>query len=144
MFAIMSISGRATKLILIVCLAVFQAQVLAAPLLGCGHDTGVVDASMPVACPFHEGETDRPPADKASGTSGMPGGSLDGLEPLLDCTKCALHCTLGAYAGFAADLVPQALPSAARPSALPGRHFYRFSPEADIRPPIHALLSSRA
>ncbi len=122
----MCISRRTAKLILGLCLLVFQAQVLAAVLLGCRHGQSVGEAVVQAVCPFHQTNAEKP--------------DDGGQARLLDCTKCALHCAIGAVAPFAAELVAPAVVIPGRPAALPGRHFYRFIPEADFRPPISRLL----
>jgi hypothetical protein len=122
----MWIPRRTVKLVLTLCLLVFQVQVLAAGLLGCRHVQGVGSIAVQAGCPFHRAE---------AGTQGA-----GGHDRMLDCTKCALHCAIGAVAPFAVDLASTVVLTPDRPFSAPGRHFYRFTPEADFRPPISRLL----
>lgn len=121
----MIISRRTARIVLTLCLLVFQLQALASVTLGCRH---VQDGGADVAstgCPFHQAG------------SGMDDGGQP--ERLLDCHNCALHCALGGPANLAAPMLPTPLPirSSAEPS--PERYFYRFVPDFFSEPPIGRL-----
>jgi hypothetical protein len=123
----MSISCPAVKRLLVLCLLVFQAQVLASGLLGCRHAGAPAAGEVEAGCPFHHvGHTT--PADKSA------------PAPPLDCAKCALQIAMGAAAPMTSSPVPVLMPIPARLAPGPHAHFYRFTPEADFRPPIDRLL----
>lgn len=132
----------------------FQCQVFAASALGCLHANAGAEiaagntSAMLDSCPHHAVR------GAAAGTLSAPGTTVNGqsfaalVSPysaggdqaapgdLLDCAKCALSCSVGHYdRGPDAHVLPALMVAAASP-ALPIRHFYRYSPDSFLRPPI--------
>jgi hypothetical protein len=117
-------STRGTaSLAVVLCLLLMQAQLFAASTLGCRHL--IEGAPVTAACAYHSGKT-QAPGEAAEAT-------------VLDCQKCALHCAIGACAKPSAAAVAEVRRSQPDPEPHPGRHFYRYAPEAAFRPPIRHL-----
>jgi hypothetical protein len=108
------------RLFAVLCLLLFQLQVLAAATLGCAHEASGLPA--PTACPH------------------SLGGAADSGDDLAtadtECQKCNLNlCAAGWH------LLPGQAPllpafEDAQPAPLPGEHYYLFSPDGLLKPPI--------
>jgi len=122
----MRISRAMVRVVVLLTLMVLQAQVLASLILGCRHgiDGGTL-GQVAAACPMH------------LAVSGETGGAQDGA--LLDCHKCALHSGAAAPALPAPSSMAPPMLAQGLPGAVSERHFYRFSPESPLRPPITAI-----
>ena len=119
----MRISRGAARILLTLCLLVLQAQLLAASALGCGHLTDQAPGDLATsACPFHPGVGDQT-GDQESGR-------------LLGCQKCALHCAIGVHVSVTATLDLPGAPVRSAMEITHHRHFYSFSPDAFLKPPI--------
>jgi len=118
----MKLSRTTAKIVALLCLLLFQAQLYASVSLGCRHtDEAVADASTS-ACPFHRalaGEDD-----------------TGGLDKALDCQKCALYLAVGGPLQISASASISVPPMRAVTEPSPGRHFYHFIPDPFSRPPI--------
>ena len=119
----MKISRRAALVLLTLCLLVLQAQLFAASVLGCGHlaDEASGEGSQS-SCPFHQVGEDQS-GDQES-------------ERLLGCQKCALHCAIGVHAPFSAALDLPGMPVQSALELTCHRHFYSFTPDSFLKPPI--------
>jgi hypothetical protein len=147
------------------CLMLFQCQVFAASALGCLHVNaapngaadGVANGGRTAyqVCPHHAragvaaepGAPDQPAAQPFSAaTLAWSGAVADGVAgqaasgDLLDCAKCALNCSVSHYDRAPAGHALPPPPAAGAAPALPIRHFYRYSPESFLRPPIPAAV----
>jgi hypothetical protein len=111
------------KVFLLLGLVVFQAQAFASDALRCRHALDADSGAATTGCPFHA---------PASGS-----GSL--AEDPLDCHKCALH--LGVLCPLQVPAAPVVTLMPIRPvtESVPATHFYRFTPESPLRPPIAPL-----
>ena len=116
--------SNGVRLLIGLCLILFQVQVLASVFLGCRHAVDAGADSSVAACPMHHAAGD------AAGLGGAD------AQRLLDCHKCALHCALGGPAHVAPLVSLAAVPAASLPSPLAQGHFYRYSPESSFKPPI--------
>jgi hypothetical protein len=136
------------------CLMLFQCQVFAASALGCLHANACAEiaagstSAIVDSCPHHAVRGAAGGTLSAPGTmNGQPSaalvsphsaGGVDQADPgdLLDCAKCALSCSVSHYdRGPDVHALPALLVAAASPG-LPIRHFYRYSPDSFLRPPI--------
>ena len=117
------------RLIVPLCLFLFQVQLFAASTLGCLHSSA---APVSGGCPFHvPADSDQVVTDSASAEP-MPAGA-----DLLDCPKCALNLGLH-YAAAVPVVTIASTPQHAEAQSLPGLHFYRFTPKRFKKPPIPA------
>lgn len=116
-----------SRLLVLLVLLMVQVQLYAASTLGCRHGGEPAATQANVAgCPMHRAAAADPAADQP--------------DRPFDCQKCALHCGVAAQALPApAAILPQDL-APERPMLLSERHFYRFSPESPLRPPIAIAL----
>jgi len=126
------------RLIVALCLVLFQVQLLAASTLGCRHDNR---AAVSDGCPFHvPAQADRVAADAATldvTSSVVTVVTMPADADLLDCPKCALN--LGLHYAVAVPVVTIASPPQhANGQPSPELHFYRFSPKQTKKPPIPA------
>jgi hypothetical protein len=121
----MRISPRTARAVLLLTLLVLQVQVLASVALGCRHAAdGGLDPVAGAVCPMH-------------GVAGqVPSPDDPPPEPLLDCQKCALHCAVAVYPLANASPMLPPVEGAGDPAARPEGHFYRFTPESFLKPPI--------
>jgi hypothetical protein len=120
---------KLARAVALICLLLLQVQAFAAATLNCRHageqqsdySGGVVATACPYGTHLSNGSPD----------AGEPTGS-----PLGECQKCSLGlCLLGGLALIGGD----ASPFVHRPptfAPVPGRHFYRFSPDQWVKPPI--------
>ena len=119
------------RLIVALCLALFQVQLFAASTLGCLHDS---DVALSGGCPFHV-------SIAADGAQVAAGAETKSAKPvpadadLLDCPKCALNLGLH-YAASVPVMTVVPTPSHAQAQPLPALHFYRFTPKQIKKPPI--------
>lgn len=100
---------------------IMQMQLWASETLGCRLEACSIQGD-PLACPLHQ----------AIGAQPAP----TNPNCLLDCQRCALLCVAAVPALLAAtpDLpYPDAMQT---PDPTPGRHFYRYTPDSPLRPPI--------
>jgi hypothetical protein len=123
------------RLIVALCLVLFQVQLFAASTLGCLHDSA---AAVSGGCPFHipadRDQVATADAAAAVATSVTP---MPADADLLDCPKCALN--LGLHYAVAVPVVSIAsTPQHAEAQSLPELHFYRFTPKRFKKPPIAA------
>lgn len=131
-FRPMLIPRKAAQTVLLLCLIVFQAQLLAASLLGCRHMTSLDSAGIETGCPLHL-------AEAVQDANGVPV-ATDSSAEVFDCPKCALQFAVGVYAAFTTAVGLTVPIEPGQPEAVPQRHFYRFTPESHSRPPIAHLL----
>jgi hypothetical protein len=114
------------RLFATLCLLLFQLQVFAAGTLTCVH-AGQHDMAT-AGCPHA-------PGGGAPGTA-APAGDNEGDRAITPCQKCNLNlCAAGWHLlpGQPMALSPM---DAVIPAPLPGRHFYLFSPDGLLKPPI--------
>jgi hypothetical protein len=124
---------RHQRLIVALCLALFQVQLFAASTLGCLHDSA---APVSGGCPFHVSAASDPVAAvnaKAAFTASAAPMPAD--ADLLDCPKCALNLGLH-YAAAVPLVIIASTHHQAEAQSLPGLHFYRFTPKRLKKPPI--------
>jgi len=117
----MRLRRQLTKLIVLLCLLLLQVQVWASVSLPCLHAPSTPDA-VSTACPMH----------------GFGGSSneVDSRANLYDCYRCVIGSCLSVVHGAQASAVPLRILMRGIVAAVPPKHFYRFSPEAVLRPPI--------
>jgi hypothetical protein len=118
------------RLLLALCLLLFQGQLLAVSSLGCLHDGGRGNGS-PGDCPLHGGLAD------GGAAAAQSGNGSSGDDGPLDCPKCVLSLGLGHLVQPAVPTLSAPLPARGN-APLPARHFYRFTPDPFFRPPIAA------
>lgn len=124
---------RRHRLIVALCLTLFQVQLFAASTLGCLNATA---AGTATGCPFHTLAGGKQTSAEDSAASALPSAvpPSAAADPL-DCPKCALKLGLHCAATVPVlSLIPSLRPADAHP--LPARHFYRFSPKQPEKPPI--------
>jgi hypothetical protein len=115
-----------TRFLVLLILLLVQVQLYAAATLGCRHGSEPAAQASVAVCPMHRASAADPPADQP--------------DRPFDCQKCALHCGVAAQSLPApAAVLPQDL-APERPMLISERHFYRFSPESPLRPPIAIAL----
>jgi hypothetical protein len=119
---------KSRRLILVFVLVLFQIQVLAAATLGCLHGDG--SDGLSGVCPNHLPAHAYVQAQPGVGETGDASGALD-------CIKCALSLGLHAMPG-AAPVLPVLAPRSPAVATQPC-HFYRLSPDFQLRPPISSF-----
>ena len=120
---------RHKRFIALLCLLLFQLQVFAASTLGCAHN----DAGAGAVHCMHGVLADDAPADHAQHVD--QAGDATGAP----CQKCSLgHCAAGWH--LLADALEPSLPRYA-PVQTAGSacHFYHFTPDGWLKPPIRLL-----
>jgi len=120
----MGVARRKGRLLVALCLVVFQVQLVAAATLGCRHFPE--PASSTEACPYHRTAGDRTANPES--------------ERLLDCQKCALHCAIGVQGLVPAGLELADAPLPAPPEAQAQPSFASLAPDLFLKPPISTLL----
>ena len=126
-FSRMILSRRIARILLTLCLLLVQAQLFASSVLGCRHAEDYRDGGdATTSCPFHLTAPD-------TATDQVP-------EPMSDCQKCALHCAFGVQGPMAAVVGLSAVPLRAAVEVALRGHFYHFSPDRFLKPPIFHLL----
>jgi len=114
------------RLFAALCLLLFQLQVFAAGTLGCAHSGKDHKASS--GCPHAL-------AGGGGAFAAMDAGdTLD--DPAAPCQKCNLSLCAAGWHLLPGEAVVLPPAGAAITAALPGRHFYLFSPDGLSRPPI--------
>jgi len=136
------VAHRRARVLLALCLLLFQLQLFAASALGCRHagDAAVAGAGDGTVsgCPHHA-PSGSDPADSVDGGPGDAGdpAASPGTDPdtsLTDCAKCALHLGLShAMASAGTADLPHLRPGRSDP--LSPRHFYQFTPDPLQKPP---------
>lgn len=117
----MRLRPQATELIVFLCLLLLQAQVCASFSLPCLHapsNPGVESSG----CPMHG--------------FGNPIAGAESQSNLYDCHRCVVGSCLGVVHGAQVSPTPLLVLRRISVAAVPGKHFYRFAPEAFFRPPI--------
>lgn len=112
---------RSTRILVTLCLLIMQVQVWASETLGCRLEARLLSGDS-TACPLHQAIGSQPTQTNPS--------------CLLDCQRCALLCLAGVPALLASAPVLPRLDSVQIADPTPGRHFYRFTPDSPLRPPI--------
>jgi hypothetical protein len=114
------------RLLAALCLLLFQLQVFAAGTLGCVHDA---DGQPPaLGCGHMLGGVD------AAGPSSESGDGLDLSSA--DCQKCNLSLCAAGWHLLAGQTLTFPAVEVAAPTPLPSRHFYLYSPDGLLKPPI--------
>jgi len=118
----MSSRHTTSRVILALCLVLFQVQILAASSLGCRHER----SAPPVHCAHHLGVAGATTVDQAQGA------------PPLGCIKCDLVDVLQPAAAPGMSLA--SIPYRSAASTRVPLHFYRHCPEPSLRPPIRSCV----
>ena len=109
------------RLIVFLCLLLLQVQVWASVSLPCLHapSNPGVEKSL---CPMH----------------GIGGSSTEAesRSNLYDCHRCVIGSCLGVVHGAQVTPAPLGVLRRVIAAVVPPKHFYHFSPEAILRPPI--------
>lgn len=112
--------ARFARIVLLLGLIVFQAQVFASAALGCQHAPGGDAEPAASGCPYHA------PESGTDDTAAVP----------LDCHKCVLYLGVGAPVQPPAVTTLAQVPFHPVTGTVPAIHFYRFAPGSPLRPPI--------
>lgn len=120
---------RLTRVIALLCLLMLQVQAYAAGSLACRHSGEAQAESVAIGhktgCPHGPHLTD-----------GGAAGAAQAETAVGDCQKCSLGLCLFGGLGL---IVPHATSIAHAPPTfgpVPSRHFYSFSPDRWVKPPI--------
>jgi hypothetical protein len=113
-----------SRVIALGCVLLLQWQAVAASVIDCVHDGAPAGAEIAAAgCPHT-------PGSAGAGSTDDPPTGHD------ECPACGLNlCALGAMALLAPGPAMAPAPAAV-PAASPETHFYAFSPERWLKPPI--------
>ncbi|MGB5735801.1 MAG: hypothetical protein WBM40_15305 [Thiohalocapsa sp.] len=120
------------RLIVTLCLALFQVQLFAASTLGCLHDS---DAALSGGCPFHVSVAADGAQVAAAAAATDTATAMPADAGLLDCPKCALNLGLH-FAASVPVVTIGSTTSHAQAQSLPALHFYCFTPKQTKKPPI--------
>ena len=125
----MKLMHRAAKLVVVLCMVLYQVQLYAAAVMGCQHSAEGDSGVLASGCPYH----------KTAGDDNAP------LEPTraLDCHKCALHLAMGGVIEVNSPIVLSFLPQRSSNESRPEQHFYCFIPDSFFRPPIEVTSQRR-
>lgn len=110
--------NRIIRILLVLCLIVFQAEVMAGSWLPCLHET---PSSLDSACPMH--------------AAAVPVQADSEADALFECAKCALTLAIGVLHVPPTRSPGQERFQAAAPRPQPAHFFYQFFPEPARRPP---------